>query len=59
MENLSLKQSTAVKNPKLFRWVFLLLWLPLIGGCEKEEMGCLPYEGEIFPIYYKDMLGVS
>src|SRR5690554_4581575 len=50
MENLSVKQPTAVKNPKLFGWVFPLLWLPLIGGCEKVEMGCLPYEGEVFAL---------
>lgn len=48
METLSLKLPTAVKNPKLSGWVFLLLCFPLIGGCEKEEMGCLPYEGEVF-----------
>lgn len=37
----------------------MLLWSPIITGCEKEEIGCFPYQGEIFPSSQKGMFGMS
>lgn len=48
-----------MKEAKLVVLILMVLLLPLIVACEKEEIGCLPYQGEIFPSTVKGMFGVS
>jgi len=48
-----------MKKMKLPGWIVMMLCIPFIWSCEKDEIGCLPYEGEIFPASYKGMVGVS
>lgn len=47
------------RRATLLNWIHVFLLLPLIWGCEKEPTGCLPYEGEIFPVSYKGIFGAS
>ncbi len=44
---------------KLPGWIVMMLCIPFIWSCEKDEIGCLPYEGEIFPLPRKGMVGMS
>lgn len=37
-----------MKNLKLSGWIFTLLCITFIWSCEKDEIDCLLYEGEIF-----------
>src|SRR5690606_31694351 len=48
-----------MKRKKLSLWTMTVLCLPLIWGCDKEQLGCLPYEGEVFPVSQKGVFGTS
>jgi len=54
-----LNDNVMMKNFKLSGWILTLICIPFIWSCEKDEIACLPYEGEIFPVSYKGMFGVS
>ncbi|WP_164675057.1 hypothetical protein [Anditalea andensis] len=48
-----------MKNFKLSGWILTLIYIPFLCSCEKDEIECLPYEGEIFPVSYKGLFGMS
>jgi len=36
-----------MKNFKLSGWILTFIFIPFLCSCEKDEIDCLPYEGEI------------
>ena len=56
--NIKMKALTIIKKTKSVVWL-MMVFLPLLWACEKEQIGCLPYQGEIFPVSQKGMFGVS